>query len=255
MALQVYVTVAAGTAVTSALLAIFVAPIRQAPRGWLVTLIVGIAGLWLVMVKLFGPKLLEVAQLRRSPPVASIGAKEVGADTVEFYPQRRRTTEYGQDLAEASRVSVLWNTGAILLYGGGVLPARFTAIKRLLLPHPDRKKNPAFVPLVEAADDEGDLVDRIKGIADKIREVTRAAQKSDVEVKWWPGLTGNGLTIADEWILVEQFMPFLKPDHRPSYRIEKSKHPDLYYRLCDAYDRMWHDSEPPPPRKATAQLY
>ncbi len=203
------------------------------PPVWTVIFVIGISLLWLVVVLAVAPLMLHrLRTLRNISDDAPTG--------ITFYEKRRTADEYARDIVQTKgQVSVLWNTGEILLRSG-VLP--FGKIKRMLLPYPDPEQNAGFVPLVVAADDVGEPAELPSIIASKIVDVTQAADAHKVKVKWWKGLSGNLLTIADEWILVEQFTPFLKPEYRSGWRIMKASYPDAYARIRDAYDAMWESN-------------
>ncbi len=173
-----------------------------------------------------------------TPLVGNLIRAKSGVVRIDCFPYRFDPNRYAQDIIRAERVSVLWNTGSVLR-DQGTLMKILPYVKRLLLPHP--VDNPILEALAQVADQSPDLA----GVAKKIHDVTRDAQAQRVEVRWWPGWAGNTVTISADWILVEQFAPYLWAANRPKYRIEKRRLRDLHKYLSDSYDRMWSESERP----------
>jgi hypothetical protein len=212
---------------------------------WLLFLVVGLSVVvvsWGVLKDLPGPVILVlVLWAIAAGEWAFIGLdylkrrSSVSQADVEFYPHRRATSDYVRELEGAGRAWAIWNTGSILR-DYNVLASHHSNIERLLLPDPHGL---ALRALAEGA------LTTLEEVSDKIRVVTRDAQAYGIEVKWWAGLPGNVALITDEWILVEQFIPLVAANYRPSYRVRKSDHPDLYRRLRESYVQMWKQSVEP----------
>jgi hypothetical protein len=119
-----------------------------------------------------------------------------GAKKIDCWPRRGPLDWYVREVKKAGNVSVLWNTGSVIR-DVGKLTEMFPHIDRLLLPHP--RANPMLNALGTVSDQKPD----VGALAEKISRVTDDAkdfrdQNRRVEVRWWEGLPGNLLTIAEE---------------------------------------------------------
>jgi hypothetical protein len=161
-----------------------------------------------------------------------------GMKKIACFPRRSGIDWYVGEIKKAKHVSVLWHTGSILR-DGGKLGEILPHLDRLLLPDP--RGDSLLQALAEVSDETPDT----QALADKIKKVTQDAQANKVEVRWWCGPTSNILTIADDWIWVEQFSPYLWATDRPRYKVDKHGLPETYEKLRQSYDRMWKESFTP----------
>ena len=197
--------------------------------GWLND--IGWFWVWTIAIFTFLLALLAV-----TPFVDRIVQAGTGMKKVACFPKRSGIDWYVREIKKAKHVSVSWHTGS-MLRDGGKLGEILPHVDRLLLPDPRQR------PMLEALAAVSDVTPDVEALADKIIKVTQDALRLNVEAKWWRGPTSNILTIADEWIWVEQFSPYLWATDRPRYKVDKRKLPETYDRLRQSYDRMWKSKE------------
>jgi len=89
-------------------------------------------------------------------------------------------------------------------------------------------------------------------VESEIIEITKKAVNEKIAIKWFPGLTACTLLIGNPlsrngWVQVETMVPHVPIKNLPSFRIEQSKHPDLFEKLVSAYNEVWDKKSSWPP--------
>jgi len=83
-----------------------------------------------------------------------------------------------------------------------------------------------------------------------INDLTRAAQSSGIEVKWFDGIIFSSTIIGNPnsencWAQVEFFVPYESADKRAAVIVSKEKGEDFLHTILDAYKKIWDKSEEP----------
>jgi hypothetical protein len=84
-----------------------------------------------------------------------------------------------------------------------------------------------------------------------ILEVTRRAQKANVEVRWSPYMF-QGMVINDPedegassaYVRVELLYPGIESEFRSNFIVKRSNNKELFQTLVKAYKRTWDDARP-----------
>jgi len=157
-------------------------------------------------------------------------------DGVEFYPDRH-VLETERPLA--ATLSGVRNLQAVLVAGSNLfnrLPSA-TRLNRLILPHPDAPGVKRF-----EQDQPG------MAVAQVIREVTRAAKRQGVQVRWYPNWIGYSILLADiseadGFVHFETVLPFAERTDRPSVTIRRRAYPSVIQSFGKLFDKMWEVSD------------
>jgi len=156
-----------------------------------------------------------------------------------YYEDRNALPSWSQELNDVSEVWFAWHTGSVQ-GAAGVMNIINNQIKktRLLVTHPDSK----------ALNEVAKIVGRSKdAMQQDIKELTNAAQKCGIEVKWFDGLIGNSVIIANPsspnaWARVELIIPYAEPIARPSVSVSKDKGKASFQKILDGYKSLWSNS-------------
>lgn len=175
--------------------------------------------------------------------------------TVEFYEDRRRApTSLYSKYERAEEVWTMWHTGSVAHLNDILSKTRIT---RLILMDP-RADNKCLDIIADwhrresirkhkySEPDYKTLRDDISN--DIIRTTAEALKLDGLEVKWFSGFLANTISIvnphtADQWIYVETLFPYIEPEARCGFVVKPKEYPDLFRRLSDLYETMWHDAE------------
>lgn len=177
----------------------------------------------------FASVLAIVLPIHIRPP----GPLDQADDTIGFAESRRRLKKTLQDEAsQFDTVCALLHTG---LNADSQMVWETGRYKELILLDPDGKYLPLCVPAL------GHDLDVLQSI---IRAVTRRARDAKVDVRWYDGPVPVTMTIGNPEgeggvIRVEVPLTFSPLDARPSFYVEKNRHPELYVKLIDQYKKIW----------------
>jgi len=239
-----------GTFVISAAVHTALEQVQEAPLAWQIVLYIGIALLFLVVVRLIMPRILRrtKAQADHLPPIETdegfIKLPELG---FEFYSGRDalgKTRPLGKQLKSTDTIWALWNTGTVAYLE---VTAEVGGLKRLFLPHPDKSSLQLFAESFNLT---------WESCASDIRNLTKVALDKKVDVRWFKGLTTDTIMIGnpysdDGWIQVETVIACAPAFSCPSFRITKHNQPEPFDTLVKAYDKLWNDKKKciEPPRR------
>lgn len=169
------------------------------------------------------------------------GSTRTNRSGVEFFQNRDelnlRSGGLSSELEGVRRAWVMWPAGGSVV---ALIDERFKSIEKLLLMNP----NLLAMEYAETFKAEG-----VNAVVNSIKELTRRAQRLNVQVLWYPypylSIIINDPMSDDAWARIELLIPGVEAGHRPSMRVSKSTHPQLFGRLIEMYEYMWKKSMKP----------
>jgi hypothetical protein len=163
----------------------------------------------------------------------------------EFYEDRTKLMPLRDELKDYNVLWAAWHTGGVSSITGLINEYRSKTV-RLVLMHPD--DNETINSISKIANES---VDQLKN---QIRECTKKAKATGIDVKWYRGPIMHSVIIANpepivwkkSWARIEFLIPSDSVLNRPSMKVSNYRGLETLQKFIQWHKKMWEESEEPP---------